>query len=204
MPPRPRVVPLWLALAHTAATAVIVVAYWRAYGPEHFLWFSHVALVLTTVALWWQQRLVASVMAVMVALPELGWNLDFFVSLIAGDPVTGATGYMFDVHRPLHLRLMSLFHVFLPFELLWLLHRLGYDRRALPATTVLAWILLPASWLATRHTRDNINWVLGIHNEQDWMPPLVYLGLLMLAFPLLIYVPSHLLFRWWFPTRREG
>jgi hypothetical protein len=64
---------------------------------------------------------------------ELGWNLDFLV----GGRLTGLAAYMFDRRMPLHLRSLSLFHVALPPLLLWLLRRLGYDRRALLTQTAL-------------------------------------------------------------------
>ena len=48
------------------------------------------------------------------------------------------TGYMFDQHLPLFTRGLSLFHGWLPLLLVWLLFRLGYDKRALSAWTSLA------------------------------------------------------------------
>jgi hypothetical protein len=40
---------------------------------------------------------------------------------------------------------------------------------------------------------DNVNWVFGWTAEpQKHMPPLAYLGLVMIGFPLLIYLPIHL------------
>ena len=47
------------------------------------------------------------------------------------------TTYMFDPAIPLFVRGLSPFHGWLPFLLLWLVARLGYDRRAFGAQTVL-------------------------------------------------------------------
>ena len=42
----------------------------------------------------------------------------------------------------------------------------------------------------------NVNYVFGIgDNPQAWMPPGVWLALLMVAFPVLIYVPTHLVLK---------
>jgi hypothetical protein len=73
-------------------------------------------------------------------------------------------------------------------------YRLGYDSRALLAQTVLAWIVLPLSYWLGDPKVENLNWVFGWTAEkQTRIPPLAYLGLVMIAFPLLIYLPAHLL-----------
>jgi hypothetical protein len=185
--------PLWIKLVYSAFVCVLVPVYWVKYGPANFLWFSDIALFLTLVALWWENSLIASMMALAVVLLETGWNVGFFGRLIFGVDVTGLAAYMFESHRPLYLRALSLFHVVLPVLLVWLVWRLGYDRRALLWQTALAWVVLVASYLVSR-PQDNINWVYGFGTTpQKWMPPLAYLGVMMVAFPLLVYLPSHLL-----------
>ena len=49
---------------------------------------------------------------------------------------------MFEGHRSLFLRGLSLFHAWLPFLLGYLVWRLGYDRRALPAWIAASWALI--------------------------------------------------------------
>ncbi len=49
---------------------------------------------------------------------------------------------MFDANRSLFLRGLSLFHGWVPFLLLFVVARLGYDRRALFAWTGLAWVAM--------------------------------------------------------------
>jgi hypothetical protein len=189
-------------IASLVVTMVVPVYSWH-YGMVNFLWGSDIALFLALVALWWERRVFASIAAVGVLLPEALWNIDFFSHLLAGRDVLGldATGYMFDTARPLYLRALSVFHVFLPWLLLWLLYRLGYDRRALWLQTVLAWVVLPVSYLFTDPAR-NINWVFGFGVEpQTWMPGPVYLLLLMAAFPILVYLPTHCLLARFFPAR---
>ena len=48
-----------------------------------------------------------------------------------------------------------------PFVLLWLMWKLGYDRRAIVAQTVFAWVLLPVCYFFTSPA-DNVNWVFGV------------------------------------------
>src|SRR5205823_10676010 len=69
----------------------------------------------------------------------------------------------------------------------------GYDPRALPAQTVLAWIVLLACYLWT-DPADNINWVFGPGAKpQRRLPARVYLLLLMVFLPVGIYLPTHYL-----------
>lgn len=142
-------------------------------------------------------------MAVAVLLPELAWNADFLARLVAGRDVFGldATGYMFDPAIPWFVRALSLFHLFLPVLLLWLVHRLGYQRRAFITATVLAWIVMPVCYAFTDPKR-NLNWVFGLDPvPQQWMPGPLYLAVMMVLVPALFYLPAHLLLRWFFGRR---
>jgi hypothetical protein len=176
---------------------VLVPVYWIEYGPQNFFWASDIALLLTVVALWTESALLASMLAVAILVPDIAWNIDFFFRLTFGVDALQLPGtrYMFADESPLLLRGLSLFHVFLPVLLVWLIYRLGYGRRALIWQTVLAWVVLPATWLLT-DPAANINFVRGFGLEpQSWMPAPVYLMLLMLAFPLIVYLPTHLVLR---------
>jgi hypothetical protein len=182
--------PMWVRLSYTVFVAVLVPIYWRHYGPDNFLWFSDIALFAVLISLWTGNRLLFSMMAVGVLPIETLWLIDF----IALGKTTGIAAYMFKDDLPLYLRALSLFHFFLPPILIWMLWRQGYDRRALLAQTILAWIVLPTTWLLTRPD-ENINWVFGPAGPQNLIPPLVYLGLYMLLLPVVVYWPMHLLLR---------
>jgi hypothetical protein len=165
------------------------------WGPKNFLWFSDIALLTTAVALWLESSLLASMMALAIALPELAWNADFFSRLMTGRHILGLSGYMFDSRKPRWLRALSLFHVVLPVALVWMVHRLGYHRRAWVLQTVVALIVLPVTYWLT-DAADNVNWVYGPGGKaQTWMKPWAYLALLMVFFPLVVYLPTHLLLR---------
>ena len=84
----------------------------------------------------------------------------------------------------------------LPFLLLWAVRRFGYDRRAWLAQTALTWLVLPICFFFTDAARA-LNGVFGPSGEhpQTWMAPGLWLALLMVAYPLCVYLPSHLLLR---------
>lgn len=189
--------PLWLRLPYTLFVAVLVPIYWRDHGPANFLWFSDIALFAVLICLWTGNRLLASMMAVGVLPMEILWVVDFVV----GGNLVGIAAYMFRDEDPLYLRLLSGFHLFLPPILIWMLVRQGYDRRALPAQTLLAWIVLPTTWLVSGPD-DNINWVYGPGEAQDLVPAPVYLAGYMLFLPLAVYLPMNWLLKRLVPVRR--
>lgn len=191
-------IPLWLKLGYTIFVFVTVVIYARAYRPQNFLWFSDIALLVSVPALWLESPLLAGMMTVGVLLPELFWNIDFFIRLITGRRLSGLTDYMFDPQKPLYLRALSFFHVFLPALLLWMVAQLGYAPTAWLAQTALTWVVLPLTYRLS-DPDENVNWVYGPRSRpQKSIPPLAYLGLLMIAFPVIIYLPTHFILEFLF------
>ncbi len=191
---RPKTISLWLKIPYTLYVCVLVPVYWVELGPHNFLWGCDIALLTTLMALWFESRLIASTMAVAMIIPELVWNLGFFSRLAAGYDVIGLnlTGYMFSDEIARLVRGLSLFHVFLVWVLIWLVYRLGYDRRALWAQTLITWLVLPVSYWVTDPSA-NINFVFGLGSTQQiWLPGPLWVGLLMVLFPLLVYLPTHL------------
>lgn len=192
--------PLWIKIVYTLFVCVLVPVYFRHYGPANFLWFSDVALLAMVPGLWTESPLIASTMTLAVGLPELVWNLDFFVRLITGRAPLGLAAYMFDSSLPRFLRGLSLFHVVLPVLLGWTLARLGYDPRALAVQTVLGTALIVLSYALTKPA-ENVNWVFGPGPKpQRRVPRLVYLAAVMVFFPLVVYWPTHLVLLRVFPV----
>jgi hypothetical protein len=191
------VISLWIKVPYTIFVAVLVPVYWMEQGPANFLWLSDIALLATVPALWTENRLLTSTIGVGTLLPELGWNLDFFLRLIAGFDVIGlnGTGYMFGTHYTPLFKFFSLFHVILPGLLLWMIYRLGYDKSGAYAQTLFIWVLLPVCYLATDPER-NLNWVFGLGNPpQTWVSGPLHLALLMCAYPLVIVIPTHFIIK---------
>jgi hypothetical protein len=119
---------------------------------------------------------------------------------MTGGNLLALAAYMFDPAEPLHLRALSMFHLFLPPLILWMLIAQGYDRRAFHAQTILAWIVLLLSWALTS-PEDNINWVHGIGPDGGpFISPLVHLGLYMALLPIVAFLPAHLLLKRFFAS----
>lgn len=207
-------VPLWLKLAFTVFMTVLVPVYWYHYGWTNFLYFCDVALFITLIGIWRESALLISMAAVGILVPQTLWVVDFLTELCGGH-LTGMTTYMLNQDRSLFLRGLSLFHGWLPFLLVYLVWRIGYDRRAFACWTVLAWVLLlvcytlmpgPRPDAASIPTPVNINYVHGMSDTaaQTWMPPLAWLGTMLIALPLLICLPTHLALRYFFADKTPG
>jgi hypothetical protein len=203
-------IPTWIKLLYTGFVAVLVPYYWHTYGPTNFLYFCDVALFMTLVAVWRENAILASMPAVGILLPQALWAVDFIGGFF-GRHITGMTEYMFSPTIPLPGRGLSLFHFWLPIFLIWIIYRLGYDRRALLNWTISAWALMlicyffmpaPPAPIENPNLPVNINYVYGLNGEkpQQWMPPLLYFGLMMIILPVCIFLPTHLLLSGVFPT----
>ena len=201
--PMPRnKIPLAVKLVYTSFAAVMVPIYWRDYGPQNFLYFCDVAVLTTLVALWLESSFLISMQAVAILLPQTIWVIDF-LGHFANLHLLGMTDYMFDSNRSLFLRGISLFHGWLPFLIVWMLVRLGYDKRAFVPQIFVGLALLAICYFgfapppAPAHSPNlavNINYVYGLSDNapQTTMPPLAWLGMLMVIFPVGIYWPTHL------------
>jgi hypothetical protein len=188
------VIPLGLKIAYTVFVCVLVPIYWRQYGPANFLWFSDIALLAMVPAFWLENSLLVSMMAISTLFFEAIWNVDFFFRLATGKSLTGLSAYMFDPKIPLFIRGLSCFHIILPLLLIWTVHRLGYDRRAFCWQTIVAVLVLPLSYLVS-NPQENVNWVYGLgQRPQTILPPPAFVILLMVLFPIAVYLPTHLLF----------
>jgi hypothetical protein len=184
-------IPLWVKLLYTVFLLVLIRIYWMTYPLANFLWFSDIALIVTGVALWLENSTLASMMALAILVPEIGWTVALLSRLITGAHLGGVTGYMFDPGIPKAVRALSLFHPFLPMVVLWTIYRLGYDRRAWFLQTGFGWMVLLITFCSTRPS-ENINCVFGPGGSaQHFMPPILYFAIVMVAVPLLIYLPTH-------------
>jgi hypothetical protein len=189
-------VPLALKLAYTGWMAVWIPIYWVHNGPANFLWLCDTANLILLPALWLESALLVSSQAVGVLLVQLLWAIDFLGALATGSHLIGGTEYMFDDASPLWLRSLSLFHLAMPPLLLWGVWRLGYDRRGFRLETVLVWGLVLASLGAD--PERNLNWVWEpFGRAQTLVPHGVYLAVLLAAYPLVVFLPTHLALKRW-------
>lgn len=208
LPDSPETIALWIKLLYTAFTAVLVVYYWKEYGPTNFLYFCDVALFLGAASIWTGKPIFASMAAVGILIPQLLWQIDFVGGLF-GTSIIGMTQYMFDPGISLFARGLSFFHFWLPGALLFVIWKLGYDPRAMLGWTILAWGLMliayfflpaPGDVLRFANQPCNVNFVFGLNDNQPqtMMPPLAWLASLMIGLPLVCYLPAHLMLKRWF------
>lgn len=186
-------IPRWFKFAYLFFVAALIPAYALEHGWVNFLWFSNVALIGGLLAAWLESPRVASMMLVAVLLPEMGWIVDFLGSLVLlGTTPFGIVDYMYNPEIALSVRLLSLYHLLLPFVLLWLVWRLGYDRAAWKLWTPIGFSILVLSFLVSSPER-NVNWVWGPGGEpQAWMPPLAWLAV-VLVFCGFVWWITHVL-----------
>jgi len=195
-------IPLAAKVAGTVFLAVLVPVYWHTYGLTNFLWFCDAALLLTVAGMWLESSLLISMCSVGILLPQSLWLADFGSNLL-GIHLLGLTGYMFQPQLPLFTRGLSLFHGWLPLFLVWLLVRVGYDRRALSAWTALAAGLVlvcyfftpPAgAHLANPNIPINLNYLYGFNDQQPqtWVNQNLYVILWLGALWLVAFLPTHL------------
>jgi hypothetical protein len=212
----PHKIPGVAKLAIAAFLAVMVPIYLYTYGATNFLWFCDTALILTAVGMWLESSLLISMCTVGILLPQCLWILDFGINAL-GFHFLNLTGYMFDPHLSIFTRGLSLFHAWLPLLLVWLVFRVGYDKRALKYWTVLAVGIVfvcyrftpPAgAHLANPNTPININDLYGFNEQQPqtWMNENLYVILWVGALWLVAFLPTHLVLRKLFtePPRYEA
>lgn len=200
----PAGVPRWLKLAFTLWILVWAPSYVVLLGAQNFFWLCNVASFLLLVALWSEQRTLMSMQWLTVALVGSLWSLDVAAAALTGVHPIGGTEYMFDPEHPPMARAMSLYHVVLPLVAGIGIAKLGYARRALLWQTLLTWVVVPLTYLLTEAER-NINWVHGPFGQpQDSLDPLLYLFLLSLLWPVMVYLPVHLLMIGWQRWRSQA
>lgn len=174
-------------------------------GPQNFWWLCNLAQFIVLLALWRNDRLLISSQAGTVVLVGAIWSIDFFGALLFGDSPFGITYYMFDDRLPLALRATSTYHLWLPLFLLWLISRIGYDRRGFWLQCGIGSLAIIGGALFGDPVR-NLNYVHAPFGfEQTWMPQPVWIPVLCLATALLVYLPGHgLLLLWTRKTASPG
>ncbi len=188
-------VPLWLKIAWTVWLLVWAPLYWRQYGAQNFLFFCDIGNALIGIGLWLESPLLFSWVASGLLLFESLYTVDLAGALLLGRHFIGGTEYMFDSGLPLFIRLLSLFHVVTPPLLLWMIWRLGHDRRGWKLQTLMTWIVVPINYF-WRPEMD-VNWAHGpFFHEQHAVSGLVYLTAYLIAVPLCVYFPTHLFLLW--------
>jgi hypothetical protein len=183
-------IPLWIKIPYTLLAAIILPVYWYKYGVTNFLWFSDIAFFVMVYALWAQNRLAASMMAIGVLPLETLWMISFFT----GGDFLGMANYMFDPALPLWLRGLSLFHFPLPAVVIYMIWRFGYDARALYPQIILSLGVIALTHLLTAQS-DNVNIIYPPQGLQDIVPLHIYLWGMPVVLIICVIIPMHFLLR---------
>jgi hypothetical protein len=194
--------PDWLRWSALTWLAVWTVIYRHTWGAVNFLHLSDVAVILTCIGLWSGSALLISSQAVASLLVDTAWMVDVAWRVLFGRHLMSGTEYLFDARYPLWVRLITLFHVVMPPLLLWALHRCGYDRGGFALQSAIA---LPF-FIASRYAAPalNINYAFADpFFRRQWGPAPAHVTVIFLFMVLVVYLPTHLLLRWWFPTPGE-
>jgi hypothetical protein len=199
-----RKIPDWVRWLALLWLVVWIPVYWHAWGAGNFLHLCDVAVILTCIGLWSGNALLLSSQAVSSVVIDALWTLDVAAWLLFRRHFIGGTEYLFDATIPLWVRLLSLFHIVMPFILLWSLSRLGYDRRGFGLQAAIALPVVIASRFVTPVQNLNFAQTAPFFHRQLGRAP-VHLAITYLAVVVGVYLPTHLVFRWWFrPADERG
>ena len=154
-------IPRWIKWAALFWLLAWFPTYWHTWGPNNFLQMCDIALILTCIGLWTNSGLMISGQAVSSLLVDAAWALDAGWRLFLRHHLIGGTEYLFDASEPLWIRLLSLYHLVLPALLLWLLYRIGYDRRGWALQCAIA---LPV-FIASRFTISSEKYELRVRRS---------------------------------------
>ena len=202
-PTRDRV-PAWLRWTALLWLFVWVPAYWHTWGPANFLHLCDVAVFLTCLGLWINSPLLLSSQAISSLLIDTVWALDAAWRFFSGRHLIGGTEYLFDPNFPLWVRLLSLFHVLMPFLLLWALHRTGYNRRGWTAQCLIVVPIVVLSRFAST-PQTNINFVYtDPFFHRAWGPAPLHLTAVIVFLIFVAYLPTHLLLKRLFPPPQKS
>lgn len=207
----PGALPPWLRGSYALWFSAWLASYWAYFGGQFLLWFCCLAAVYVLIGCATQRPLWFSLAAHAALGIQLLYIADFAVLCALGRSPTGATAYMLDPARPLGMRALSLFHLWLPAVILLAIHRLGYEPRALWIQTLVALCVLPACYVLFDPARDtndavmplvaglpfdrdfNINWVHAFYDRPEPGIGARRLWQMMIGYPLLVHLPTHLL-----------
>ena len=185
--------PTWIRWTALAWLLVWIPAYWHTWGAANFLHLCDVAVMLTCLGLWSNSPLLLSSQAVSSLLIDTAWVFDAAARFLTGRHLIGGTEYLFDSSFPLWVRLLSLFHVVMPFLLLWALHRVGYDRRGWVVQSAIAITVIGLARLAAT-PKTNINFVYADpFFHRSWGPWPLHVIAVLAFLVFLVYLPTHLL-----------
>lgn len=194
--------PTWIRWSALSWLLLWIPAYWHTWGAANFLHLCDVAVVLTCIGLWSNSALLLSSQAVSSLLIGTIWAFDAAGRFLTGRHLIGGTEYVFDASFPLWVRMLSLFHIVMPFLLLWALKRVGYDRRGWIVQCAIAIPVVVLARLAAT-LKMNINFVYAdpfFHQAAG--PASLHIIAVLVFLIFVVYLPTHLILCRLFPPAR--
>jgi len=166
----------------------------QAWGWQNMMHFCDVGAVLACLGIFFESPLLISTQAVSALFVGILWALDVGWRIAFGHHLFGGTEYMWDTNYPLWLRLLSLFHLWLPVALLEVLRKLSYDSRALAVQSAIAAVLL----IISRFLDPALNMNYAFQDplfHRAWGAAPVHLAVILAGTIIIIYWPTHMILR---------
>lgn len=191
MLPSPHPFPIlrWFSLIWMAVWLPSNLYYW---GVANLMHLCDVGIVLAFIGIWLASPVILSSQAIAAISAGFLWALDVGSRLGVGRHLVGGTEYMWDTQYPLWVRLLSTFHIGLPFVLLWTLRKVGYDPRSLVLQSAIAAVLLVISRFLSPQLNMNYAFTDPVWHRA-WGPVPIHLALTLLVIVAVIYWPTHAL-----------
>ncbi|MFZ0635575.1 MAG: hypothetical protein WA755_01760 [Candidatus Acidiferrales bacterium] len=190
----------WAAVIWLMTWAPIYAYVW---GPSSFVYLCDIAVILTCVGLWSGSALLISSQAVSSLVVDSAWIVDIVWKLLTGWHLIGGTDYFFDVHYPLWVRMLSLYHVALPIVLVMSLRRTGYDARGLKLQAIIAALAITAAHFVEPWRNINFSQA-DPFLHKSWGPAPVHIACMTIGLIVVVYVPTHLVLSRLFPAAKTG
>ena len=172
----------------------LAVAWCRRYNAGNLLWFCDVALLLTALGFLLRSAVLIAAQLSAIVVFHFAWHLDYWLFLLFGYSLTGATGYMFYPGLTLTEKSLSFFsHAFVVPAAVYGVYTLGVPRKAWLLQWAQTAALFSMTYALTR-PGENINWMFGtgiFGLSPATISPAFYYALMIVVPPFLIYLPTN-------------
>ena len=176
-----QIVPFGVKISYYAFMAVMVPVYATHYSLINFVSVCQLHLFLVLAGFLMNTRLFISMSALGILILQLFWCIDLICEIV-GINFVGGTKYMYNSNIPLYVRILSLYHGWFPFFLLYLIKKVGYDQRALFYQYILSNIIGGVSYYHIALYNKNINMMkdIGIFGFLFLCPTILFITHLFL------------------------
>lgn len=151
-----KVVPYGVKITYYAFMACMFPVYITYYPLINFASVCQIHLFLLLAGFLINSRLFISMTALALLIPQTLWWIDLMCETI-GIKFVGGTKYMYNSTIPLYVRIISLYHGWLPFLLIYLVKKVGYDQRAVFYQFILSHSIAFLSYYNSDIYNGNIN-----------------------------------------------